>query len=174
MNNPTMNSSDVFYYKGYKNATRQLVVYVGVAVGGALYLLPWVFRDSSFLPFYLGFVGIMIYNNAYLHQMLRRTRLVVSPQGIEYHAVRFQLKSSWQDLGLSRKRSFLAFFFPTRLTTIQPIVKRNLWFDWDGDALRGNARYSIPMSPAIWDRYNELVELINQYRPDLFPERNQD
>ena len=173
MNNPTLNSSVVFHYKGYKNATRQWVLYVTVAVIGALYLLPWVFRDSSFLPFYLFFVGIMIYNSAYLHRLLWGTRLVLSPQGIEYYAVRFQLKSSWEDLGLSRKRSILAFFFPVRLTMKQPQVKRNLWFDWDLDVLLGNARYYILMSPRMWDNYNELVELINRYRPDLFQERNQ-
>ena len=170
MSSPALNSSVVFHVKGYKNARRQLFVLIVVAVIVVLSLLPNVFRDSSFLLFWLFFIAIIVFSIAKVDRMLRWTRLVLSPQGIEYYAYNFQLSSTWEDINLSRKRSIVAFYSPVRLTMKNPIVKRNLWFDWDLDVLLGSARYFIPLSPRLWDEYNELVELIKLRRPDLFPE----
>ena len=166
-----MNSRIVLRIKGYRSATKQLVLLVIVAVIAALYLLPDVFRDFSFLPFYLLFIAVLIFSIAKLDRMARWTRIVLSPQGIEYYAVNFELISTWEDISLSKNRSFVAFFSPLRLTMKKPIVKRNLWFDWDLDVLRGNARYFIPLGPRLWHGYNELIELIKLRRPDLFLEQ---
>jgi len=172
MTNPVMNSRIEFRIKGYKRATKQLVLLVIVAVLAALYLLPEVFRDFSFLPFYLLFIAVLIFSIAKLDRIARWTRIVLGPQSIEYYAVNFQLISAWEDLGLSKNRGLLVFLSPVRLTMKKPIVKRNLWFDWDLDVLLvGSARYFIPLSPRLWDGYNELIELIKLRRPDLFLEQ---
>ena len=168
MFNPASNSSAIFHIKGYKNATIYLFVLVIEAIIGLIYLLPWVFRDSSFLWFFLLLIAVIIFSIVKVYRSSRLIRLVLSPQGIEYYAVNFQLTSAWEDLNLSKERSIMALFWSVRLTTKKPIVKRNLWFDWDLDVLVGNARYFIPLSPRLWDRYNELVELIELHRPDLF------
>jgi hypothetical protein len=167
MSNPASNSSVVFHVKGYRSATVFLFVLVVEGIVALIYLLPWVFRDSSFVWFYLLFIAVLIFSIAKVYRNLRLTRLVLSPQGIEYYAVNFQLTSAWEDLNLSKERSIMALFWSVRLITKKPIVTRNLSFDWNLDVWLGNARYFIPLSPRIWDRYNELVELIKLHRPDL-------
>jgi len=49
-------------------------------------------------------------------------------------------------------------------------VKRNYWFDWDLDILAGNARYFIPLGPRTWEKYDDLMLLIKQRRPDFLLE----
>ena len=171
MTNPVINSRIEFRIKAYKRATKQLVLLVIVAVIAALYLLPEVFRDFSFLPFYLLFIAVLIFSIAKLDRIARWNRIVLSPQSIEYYAVNFRLLSTWEDLSLSKNRGLLVFLSPVRLIMKKPIFKRNLWFDWDLDVLLGSARYFIPLSPRLWDGYNELIELIKLQRPDLFLEQ---
>ena len=94
MTNPAINSRIEFRIKGYKRATKQLVLLVIMGVIAALYLLPEVFRDFSFLPFYLLFIAVLIFSIAKLDRIARWTRIVLSPQSIEYYAVNFQLIST--------------------------------------------------------------------------------
>ena len=162
-----LNSSVVFHTKAYKSALRYWYLMVVVCIIGAIYLLPLLFRDFSFLPFFLLYICVVIFSLAYTYRIWRMTKLVINPLSIEYHTAKFQLTSSWDDINSAGNRTILTLFSPVRLTMKEPLVKRNLLFDWDIDILYGNARYFIPMSPRTWDRYSELVDLIKLHRPDL-------
>ena len=178
MSIPTLNSSVIFYTKANKTGLRYWYILVIACTIITIYfllaLLP--FHDYSSLLFFLLYIGVSIFGLAKFYRTWRITRLIIYSWGIEYYAMNFQLTSSWDDLGLAKNRTFLtlftpALFTPIRLTMKKPVVKRNLLFDWDIDILYGNARYFVPMSPRIWDSYNELVGQIKQYRPDLLLEQ---
>lgn len=157
----------VFYTMSYKKRLIYWYLTLTAQVGVTLFLLPVLFRDFSSLPFFLLWICIGSYNVTYFYRLYRVTRLVLSNWGIRYYGLRFQMDTSWEDLGLARNRTILSLFTPVRLTSKMPLIKRFLLFDWDLDTLWGKARYFIPLSSWHWDRYAELVELINQHRPDL-------
>jgi hypothetical protein len=173
MSTQELNSSVVFYTKAYKKALRYWYTLVVVcAIISVYFLLSQLpFHDYSSLVFSLRYIGVIIFSLAKFYRSWRMTRLVLNPWGVEYYGVNFQLTSSWDDLSLAKNRSIVALFSPVRLTMKKPVVKRNLWFNWDLDVLFGNARYFIPLDPRLWDGYNELVELIKLRRPDLFLEQ---
>src|SRR5215211_8352649 len=98
MSNPALISNVVFHVRGYKHASKQLFVLIIVAVIVVLSLLPEVFRDSSFLLLWLFFIAIIVFSIAKVDRMLRWTRLILSPQGVEYYAYNFQLSSTWEDI----------------------------------------------------------------------------
>jgi hypothetical protein len=164
-----LNSSVVFHLKVYKNSWSYLSVLGVICAMCSAYLFvsSWPFRDTSSLVFFLMYTGIVIFSWIGFYRKYRMTKLILHTGGIEYHAANFQLTSSWDDLSLAKNRSILAPFSPLRLTMKKPMVRRISWFDWDLDVLFGNARFFIPMSPRLWERYNELVKLINVHRPDL-------
>jgi hypothetical protein len=170
MSNLGLNSSAVFHTKAYKNALIYWYLLAAVSIAGVAYLLPLLFRDFWFLPFFLLYICVAVFNLVYIYRISRTTKLLIYPWGVEYYSAKFQLTSSWDDIDLARNRTILTLFSPVRLTMKKPLVRRNLLFDWDIDILYGNARYFIPMTPRIWDRYNELMELIKLHRPDLLIE----
>jgi hypothetical protein len=160
----------VFYNTAYKKWRMYWYPLLVLQVGGLFYLFTHMVHDSSFLPMSLFIICVNLYCSMYFYRLYRATRLIISNSGLEYYGLKFQLTTSWDDLGLARNRTILSLFSPVRLTSKKPIIKRNLLFDWDFDTLWGKARYFIPLSSWHWDRYTELVGLIKQHRPDLLLE----
>jgi hypothetical protein len=171
MSTPNPDTKGIFYIRGYKMLRRFWYFNLIVVIGGTIYFIPLLFRDHSFLPFLLLWICVCIYSLTYYYRMYRITRLIISEEGIEYTNLKYQLTTYWGDLSLARNRTILSLFSPLRVTTKNPIVKRNYWFDWDFDVLWGKSRYFIPLSSKIWDRYNDIEELIKHYRPDLLLEQ---
>jgi hypothetical protein len=165
----------VFYSKTHNRFLLNWYPLVAVCVGSSIYLLISFLdmanrsRDYSGLAFIPLWICVMIYDLMYFHRMLQKTRLILSNWGIEYFEVSFQLRSKWDDINLGKNRNLFTLFTPVNLTSKDPIIKRNPWFDWSSDPfhLMGNTRFFIPLRRGSWDRYDELLELIKKHRPDL-------
>ena len=170
MSDSELNSGIFFHLKNHKRTLKYWYLLLAVHLAGAIFLLAFLSHDFSSLLLFILFSCVAIFNLAYAYQIWQMTRLVIPPWGIEYYRAKFQLTSSWEELSLTRKRTILAPFWPIRLMMKNPRVKRNYWFDWDFDLFWGNARYYIPFVPGVWERYDEIVRLIKQHRPNLLVE----
>ena len=102
----------------------------------------------------------------------RHTRLVVSPDGIEYYTPYQSIRTAWDDIE-SVGRVPMFSFYGEGLFLRRPALRGKKWLNWDVRLMQLD-RF-VPLSPFLkqW-RDSELGQDVRRYAPSLFAQTQND
>ena len=171
---PNLHSRNVFQYRHRK----KLRIYWFVVLVAFLLVGVWEFRWFVKGPpyasdFYI-FIAVAIFCLAYFYNLFFNAMFIITDRdGIEYNGPFYRVAFSWSSLQRASVPALVTKLFPARfldvrLTSREPSIKKNFWtFYHLYDLWGGKNRYFISLSPKLWDRYDELLKIIKERRPDL-------
>jgi hypothetical protein len=164
----------VFRYRERKRLRFYWYILLVTFLVGAIQPLSWFTKGAEFHSDLWIYIVVALISLAYFYNpLVKEMRLTTDDAGIGYQGPFYSVTSSWDDLQVGKFPALISKLLPARrlglkLTSKSPVTKRNFWtFYHLYDLWGGKDRYFIPLSPQIWEQYDELFLVIRKHRPDL-------